>query len=63
MRRLTLMNETRINAVSKVCLCNRSWGGCHAQLLTETTVCLKCIWCLLVSKNDVGIFGQYFWIS
>ena len=49
--------------VCTVLPCHSSWCGCHAQLLTEITVCLKYNWCLLISKVDIGMFGQYFWIS
>ena len=43
--------------------CNSSWCDCHAQLSTEITICLEYDWCLLISKVDIGMLGQYFWIS
>ena len=38
-------------------------GGSHTQPSTKITVYLKYIWCLLISKADIGMLGQYFWIS
>ena len=43
--------------------CNSSWCDCHAQRSTEITICLKYDWCLLISKVDIGTFGQYIWTS
>ena len=43
--------------------CNSSWCDCHAQRSAEITICLKYDWCLLISKVDIGTFGQYIWTS
>ena len=37
--------------------------GCHAKLSNEIIVYLKYNCYLLISKFDVGMFGQYFWKS
>ena len=42
---------------------SNSLCGCHAQLSTEKIICLKYYCCLLIFKIDIGMFGQYFWIS
>ena len=49
--------------IFRVFPCNSSWCGCHAQLLTEITVCLKYNWCSLISEVHIGMFRQYFWMG
>ena len=64
MRRMALMNITETNAAFlQFFLVIVLGGGSLAQLSSKIKAYLKCISCLLISKVDIGILRQYFWIN